>query len=131
MKREENFNKEITIKKDCKRLNELMTVASKIEFPDLSMGSSVLICEWASDTGCKEYSAGSGEDGDVNVIIKSRSCNGVLCVESSNWLLWLIIIVLVCVIIILLYYRKNYRYLPITERKRIDDPEDRKVENKE
>ena len=111
IKREENYNKEIIIKRDSSK---------KIEFPDLST-NSVLSCEWVSDTGCKEYSAGSGEDGDVNVVIK----------RSSNWFLWLIIIVLVCVIVFLLYYRKNYRYLPITERKRIDDPEDRKVENKE
>lgn len=49
-----------------------MIVASKsIQFPDLSMESTVLTCEWASDTGCKENSAGSGEDGDVTVIVKS------------------------------------------------------------
>ena len=48
----------------------------------------------------------------------------ILSVES-NWLLWVIILVLVCIIIFLIYYRRNYRYLPITERKRIDQPEDR------
>lgn len=59
-------------------MNRLITIASKkIEFPDLST-NSVLSCEWVSDTGCKEYSAGSGEDGDVNVVIKSRSCGCVL-----------------------------------------------------
>mgnify|MGYP006895513125 CR=1 FL=1 len=47
----------------------------------------------------------------------------ILNVES-NWLLWVIILVLVCIIIFLIYYRRNYRYLPITERKRIDQPED-------
>lgn len=44
---------------------------------------------------------------------------------ESNWLLWIIILVLVCIILFLVYYRRNYRYLPITERKRIDQPEDR------
>ena len=44
---------------------------------------------------------------------------------ESNWLLWIIILVLVCIIVFLIYYRRNYRYLPITERKRIDQPEDR------
>lgn len=48
----------------------------------------------------------------------------ILSVES-NWLLWVIILVLVCIIFFLIYYRRNYRYLPITERKRIDQPEDR------
>ena len=77
-KREENFNKEITIKKTCRIRSWLKTVATTLFFPDLSTESSILVCEYASDTGCKEHSAGSGEDGDVTVIVKSKSCETVL-----------------------------------------------------
>lgn len=51
----------------------------------------------------------------------SLGCVQVKTSSSTIWLI-LIIILLVIVIIGLIYYQRNYRYVPITERKRIDLP---------
>ena len=51
----------------------------------------------------------------------SLGCVQVKTSSSTVWLI-LIIIVLIIVIIGLVYYQRNYRYVPITERKRIDLP---------
>ena len=100
--RENNYNK-----------NMEMTFGSPMTFVELNSGKTYQ-CDRVADTGCASGSAGGDEDGDRTVIVR-----------KSNWLLWVIILVLVCIIIFLIYYRRNYRYLPITERKRIDQPEDR------
>lgn len=51
----------------------------------------------------------------------SLGCVHVKTSSSTGWLVF-IIILLVIVIIGLVYYQRNYRYVPITERKRVDLP---------
>lgn len=54
--------------------------------------------------------------------------NSLGCIQEEtngvNVFLIIVIIILIAVICGLVYYQRNYRYVPITERKRIDMPKE-------
>ena len=57
---------------------------------------------------------------DMVYVAEKRSILGCSSVVShTSWWLILIIVVLIIVIVVLLYWKRNYKYVAITQRKKV------------